>query len=253
MTLQEKLHHLFLLESQVRGLRRRLDGAMRRQTALQTKLDQLTRQHAELTDQIKHFQAKSSSLEHQAGDIDERVGVLRTRMTQVTSNKEYSALLVEVNTLKLNKDKLEEQALAEMGHVEELQEQAGQLDTTAREQERLLSVAKVDVSTRQSEVGQRLEEVTAERDEASANVPISTRQIFERLAQSYDGEAMASVTEVNRRAMEYNCDGCYMKIPVEVVNALYTKPDEPTVCPNCARLLFLDEEFKAAMGPKDRT
>ena len=250
MTLQEKLHHLFLLDGQVRGMRRRLDGAVRRQKALQTKLDQLTRQHVEVTDQVKHFQATASSLEHQSGDVEDRIKLLRHRMTEVTSNKEYSALLIEANTLKLSKSQLEDQALAEMGHVDELREQLEQLGRMSEEQSKLLVTAAAEVAAHQAEVGQRLEELTAERDAAAKVVPVSVRHLFRRLAESYDGEAMASVTEVNRRAMEYTCDGCYMTIPVEVVNALYTKPDEPNVCPHCARLLFLDAELKAAMGPK---
>ena len=251
MTLQEKLHQLFLLETQVRGMRRRLDAATKREKSLQSKVDQMTRQQAELTDQVKHFQAKASLLEHQAGDLDERVAQLREKMTQVTSNKEYSALLIEVNTLKLNKGQLEDEALAELSHIEELEAQAQQLAADLAEQAEVLARAGQEVEGHKAEVGARLAELTGERDEAAKAVPLDTRSVFDRLALSYDGEAMASVTELNRRTMEYCCDGCYMTIPVEVVNALYTRPDAPTSCPHCSRLLFLDEELKAAMGPKD--
>ena len=251
MTLQSKLQQLFLLDSQVRGMRRRLDAALGRQKALTAKMDQLTRQQAELTDQIKHFQAKASSLEHQASDLDQRVERLRQKMTEVTSNKEYSALLIEVNTLKLNKGQLEDQALAELAHVDELRAQWQQLAAELSEQSALLAGAGSEVQSHQSEVGQRLAEVTAERDEAAKAIPLDTRSIFDRLAASYDGQAMASVREVNRRMMEYSCEGCYMTIPVETVNALYARPNEATSCPNCGRLMFLGEELRATMGPKD--
>ena len=250
MTLQEKMHQLFLLDSQVRGMRRRLDAAISRQKALLKKVDRTTRQQAELIDQIKHFKAKSSALEHQAGDIGDRVDLLRQKMTEVTSNKEYSALLIEVNTLKLSKDEIEDQALSELAHVDELREQSEQLARDLASQAELLGGAGNEVQAQESEVGKRLAELTAERDEAAKAVPVGTRAIFDRLVSSYDGEAMASVTELNRRTMEYNCDGCYMTLPVEVVNALYARPDEATVCPHCGRLLFLEEDLKAAMGPK---
>ena len=120
-----------------------------------------------------------------------------------------------------------------------------------KEQAKLLLAAEAEVASHQAEVGRQLAEAIAERDKAAEGVPIAVRLTFDRLADSYDGEAMASVTEVNRRTMEYNCDGCYMTIPVEVVNALYMKPDDSTACPHCSRLLFLDEELKTTMGRKD--
>jgi predicted nucleic acid-binding Zn-ribbon protein len=251
MTLQEKLQHLFVLDSQVRGLRKSLDTATRRRNALQTKVEQLTRQQAEMTDQIKHYQAKASSLEHQAGDIEERSDRLRNKMAQVTSNKEYSALLIEVSTLKNSKGTLEDQALEELGHVDELQAQALQFATDLASQTQLLERASQEVEAHQQDVGQRLEELTGERDVAAQAVPLDTRSVFDRLASSYDGQALACVNEINRRAMEYGCDGCYMTIPIEVVNALYTLPEQATKCPHCGRLLYLGDALRATMGPKD--
>jgi predicted nucleic acid-binding Zn-ribbon protein len=172
-------------------------------------------------------------------------------MNSVTSNKEYSALLVEVNTLKLEKGQLEESALGELTQVDELETRLAELTAQGEQQVKLLDGAKADVQQHQAEVGDRLEQATAERDIAAQQVPADTLKVFERLAYTHEGEAVAGVIEENRRRLEYNCGGCYMSIPVERVNALYTRPDEPTTCPNCGRFLYLPEELKSAMGVKD--
>jgi predicted nucleic acid-binding Zn-ribbon protein len=251
MSLQEKLHALYLLDSQVRGLRSRLDSAVRRHDAMHNKLKQIEQQKLEVADQIKHEKARATTFEKQADDLEQRITKLRDQMSQVTSNKEYSALLVEVNTLKLEKSQLEESAIGELTQVDELETRLAELVSHGEQQIKLLEGAVAEVKQHQTDVGDRLEQVTNERDAAAAQVPADTLKVFDRLAHTHDGEAVAGVIEENRRRLEYNCDGCYMSIPVERVNALYTRPDEPTTCPNCGRFLYLPEALKSAMGVKD--
>lgn len=247
MPLQQDLHELFLLESRVRGMRTRLDSATRRRVALQTKLDQLTQQRNELADQIKLHKARAHNLEQQSNEVEQRIAKLREQMTQVTNNKEYSALLVEVNTIKIDKGTFEEQSLDELSQVDELQAKHDAIAAQAVEQEKMVAQAASEVESHTAEVGEKLNEATAERDEAATKIPPDVLTIFNRLAASYDGEAMAEVNEENRRRMEYTCGGCYMTIPVERLNTLFTKPDETTDCPNCGRLLFVGEALKESI------
>ncbi len=247
MTLQQKLHELFLLDQQVRGLRTRLDAATRRLKAQQTKLEQLQRQRKELGDQLRQVQAAAAGFELQVKAMDERVEKLRGQMNNVTNNKEYSAMLVEVNTLKLEKSKVEEQALEQMGKVDLVKQEVAEIEAKIAEQTKMAGGARAEVESARAEVGQRLDEATKSRSAAAASVPADALAAFERQANAHDGEAMAGVIEENRRLMEYTCGGCYMAIPAERVNCLFTRPEEIVGCPNCGRLLFLDEQFKESM------
>lgn len=250
MSLQEQMRALYLLDQEVRGLRSRLDAAIRRQQAQQNKLEQHQRQYAELEEQIRLGQAKAGALELQVKAAEDKIAKLREQMNTVKSNKEYSALLVEVNTLKLDKSKLEDEALARMGEVDALKQHLEQVEEKIQQQQKLVDLAAAEVASARAEVGQRLEEVTAQRDAAADQVPQEARALFNRLAQNYEGEAMAPVEEADRRRMEYNCGGCYMSLPIERVNALMMKPDDLVTCPNCGRILYLDQELKSAINSK---
>jgi uncharacterized protein len=250
LSLQEQLHSLYLLDQQVRGLRSRLDAARRRQRALETKRDQLQQQQAELAQQLKQAQASAASLEHQAADVDQRIEQLRQQMNSVRSNKEYSALLVEVNTLKQAKSEHEDGALEKMSEVDALKARLAEIETRAADQQKMVDRAAAEADQARAEVGDRLDDATAERDAAAAEVPAEARQLFERLVEMHDGEALAPVDEVDRRRMEYNCGGCYMSLPIEHVNSIMAKPNAPTTCPSCGRILYLGQELKAALAPK---
>ncbi len=250
MSLQEKLYDFYLLDQQVRGLRTRLDAATRRLKLQSTKLDQLTQQHNELHDQHKHAMAEVSTLEHQAGDANGRVNKLREQMNSVRSNKEYSAMLVEVNSLKVEQSKLEDKALEKMSAVDDLKQRVAEVQAQVENQAKLVKSAEGEVQSAKEEVGESLADATAKRNAAAAELPADIISVFERLADHYDGEAMGEIEEQDRRRREYTCGGCYMELPIERVNALMMKPDELVTCPSCNRFLFIKQELKAEIGAK---
>ncbi len=248
MPLQDQLLAYFRLDQRVRAMRSRLDAAINRQAAQERRLAQLNQQAQELTAQHKQAQAHAATLESEANEREAKTATLRDRMNSVTSNKEYSALLVEVNTGKIEQGKLEEAALAALAKADELKAQLDELQGRVDEQAKLVEATKQEVKDAGDEVGEQLETLTAERDAAGEPISPAARKQFDRLVVVHDGEAMAGIEEQNRRRMEYTCEGCYTMIPVETVNALITKPDEVVVCSNCERILFIPEEIRDALG-----
>ncbi len=243
MSLQDKLRQLFLLEQQVRGLRSRFQGAEKSLDLQNTRHARIEQQKAEVADQLKHARTKAAALEHQSQDVEERVTKLREQMNSVRTNKEYFALLIEVNTLKLEKGKFEEQALEAMTRCDALEAQHAELEAKALEQSKLVSGAAAQAKQAKDEVSGRLDELTIQRDAAAAEVPKDALVAFNKLASIHDGEAMAVVVEESRRHREYSCGGCFMSLPMERVNTLMTK-DTVVVCPSCGRILYLDENLK---------
>lgn len=250
MSLQENLYNLFLLDKQVRGMRRRLDASTGRLNAQTARLGQFTQQHTELQTQLKHNQAKATGLENQAKDIQQRIEHLRQQMQNVTNNKEYSAVLLEVNTLKEDKSKVEDEALEQMEQIDTLKREIEEMASRVQEQEKLVEVAQAEVETCRTEVGQQLNELEARRNEAEQQIPIDARTLFNRMADMHEGNAMVPVSEESRRHMEYTCGGCYITIPAERVNALMTQKDQIICCPSCSRILYIEKELQASIGSK---
>jgi len=247
MSLQEKLHRLFLLDQQMRGLRRRLDAAERRHTAQKRKLDQYETQLAELEAQLQQVKAHVQTLEGEADGVEARMSRLREQINTITSNKEYSAALVELNTFKLEKNKIEEQNLEQMARVEELEAKRAEVATRRDEQRKLVEAAEQEVVAAREEVGERLDAVTAQRAEAAAVIPGETMRTFDRLVAQHDGEAMAPITEENRRRKEYHCGGCYLLVPVERLNSLMMGNESLITCPSCGRILYLESALGEAL------
>lgn len=249
MSLQEQLKELSTLDAHVRGLSRRLDLGTKRRAFQQTKLEQLEQQLVELRDQAQRIQAHANSLEQDAKGAEERTVKLRDQMNTVKTNKEYSALLVEVNTLKAEQSKTEELVLEQMERVDEHKQRIAELEVKTADQKKLVALADKEVDEAKSEVGEQLDQATAERDEAAGNVPDAICKLYRKLNDDTDGEAVIGIEEQDRKRMEYTCGGCYMALPIEKVNSTITKPDVLTQCPYCDRILTVSEELRTGLAP----
>lgn len=250
MSVQEKLRELFILDQQVRGLRSRVDASTRRLNAQRTKLEQLQRQSDELNDQLKHAKASAANMASDSKGLNERVEKVRQVMTSVRSNKEYSALLVEVNTLKVEQEKNETKELDQMTKVEELEARAAELAGKVAEQSKLVEGAEKDVAEGQAEIADQLGALEKERDAAAEPIDADTLTLYRKLNDDTEGEALGEIEEQDRRRMEYTCGACFMSLPIQVVNATLTAQDKPVVCPSCDRILYVNAELKDALVPK---
>ncbi|MDD5010816.1 MAG: C4-type zinc ribbon domain-containing protein, partial [Phycisphaerae bacterium] len=63
---------------------------------------------------------------------------------------------------------------------------------------------------------------------------------FKRVAETYDGEAMAEIEIPDNRNGIYTCGGCFMTLTTETANTLMSR-DEVLRCPNCTRILYIKQ------------
>ncbi|MEM1212375.1 MAG: hypothetical protein AAGI68_08765 [Planctomycetota bacterium] len=248
MTLQEKLWALHLVDANIRGLRSRLDAAARRKTALSRKLDHLRQQQTELEQQHKEHAAHAATLESEANGVEGRIETLRDRMNAVTNNKEYSALLVEVNTLKADKSKIEDRSLEGLSKVEEIAEQLAAVAGEVEKQQKLVDAAGTEVVEAEAEIADRLSELETERSQTASAVPDDALKSYDKLSEDYDGEALAEIEEYDRKRMEYHCGACNTRLPIEKVNATLTSTDDIYPCPFCDKLLIAKDRLRAGLA-----
>ena len=250
MSVQDQLTQLYRFDQQIRGLRSRVDSATRRLAAQRAKLDQYQRQASELHDQLLQAKATAANLASDAQATQDRVEKVRQTMATVRSNKEYSALLVEVNTLKIEQEKIQDKELEQMVRVEEIEGRHKEVQDKASEQGRLVDLAQNEVKEGEAEIADQLEELEKQRDAAADPIDAETLSTYRKLIDDYEGEALAEVEEQDRRRMEYTCGACFMSLPIQVVNAALTTRDKPVVCPSCQRILTVNRELKEALIPK---
>jgi predicted nucleic acid-binding Zn-ribbon protein len=81
-------------------------------------------------------------------------------------------------------------------------------------------------------------------------VPVQTLAIFDDLAETYEGETMAPIEEVDRKHREYACGECNMHLPFEQISQLTSRGESLIRCPSCTRILYMQEEMRGSLAKK---
>ena len=235
----EALLKLQSVETQLSQVRSRLRSRQNAVRAQQRKIDQLRQEFDEHHERLMAKRKRADELDLDLKEKEAHVAKLRTSLNAAKTNKEYAAILTEINTFRADNSKVEEEALRIMQEADAVKAEGDQIQSNIDLEETILQEV---TETSQAEIA-RLEgilaDLQAKRDEAEADVPKSALAIFSRMAERYDGEAMAVIDAQGTKAPTYTCGGCFMSVTAEHVNALQVV-DEIRTCDNCGRILYLD-------------
>ena len=249
MSVTDKLHKVFLVDKQIRGLQSKLKAAERFLGEQHRQLGELDRSHSAVQSQLRQLTASSSNAEGEAAQIEGHINELRERMNSAKTNKEYKALLTEVNTFKERKAAIEEETLGQMETIDRLKAQLAELDNAKTERTKVEGVAKQDRDTRADEIKDRLSELEKQREELVKDVPDHALSTYEDLLELREEEAMAPIEIADRKRHEFHCGSCMMSLPVETMSALLSH-GEMTTCVSCGCILYLEESTRETMTAK---
>jgi len=247
MTLIEDLLTLYRVERQLRGLRKRVDSAETYLSIQQRQLNTLQERQVELETHKRQRQAHAGNLETEAESVEERAAKLRDELNESSNTRQYQAVLNEVNSLKDKRKEFDEQGLAELTAIEKIEEELGELKTQITERTKVLNSAQEELTSRKAEIKESLAEIELERAEKAAVIPGITQELFDNLADDFEGEAMASIQLVDKRRREYACDTCNVHLPFDVVNRVTSRPDEVVQCQGCLRILYASDDCREAL------
>lgn len=235
----DALQRLQAIETQLRSTREQIESKRRSLESHGRKTATLQRQLADLHDQIRRAQADADKIDLDRKTREEHIAKLREALNRSKTNKEYAAVLTQLNTDKADALKYEDQVLAALTKVDELKKQEadlkGQLE---RGQTRGAELTKA-VREIESKLHSQITALETQRDDATGGIPNEALKLFERACEHHEGEAMAQIEQPHPKRAEYICSGCYMSVPLESVNALQSR-DVVMPCHNCQRILYIE-------------
>ena len=128
MTVTEKLLRLHQVDTQLRGLQRRIASSERYLIQEEKKLADIETQRDAMEAQLRQLKATLHNDETEAGSFDETIAKLRDQLNNAQTSKEYSTFLSEINTFKANKSLIEDRSLEQMTQLEELEQSIEKLN-----------------------------------------------------------------------------------------------------------------------------
>jgi uncharacterized protein len=178
----------------------------------------------------KDLRAKEKDLEvHAAKRAKEEA-----RLYEVKTNKEYSAVLLEIEEIKQVKGKTEEEILALMEMQERLAVDVKEAESRLKTREEQARQDEGVVRGKLAKVEQELAGVRAERATRAKDLAAGLLGSYERIMKARGGTAVASVGAASI------CGGCRMSIRPQALMELRHATGLMT-CESCGRYLFYSE------------
>lgn len=236
VALQQALEQLDDLEQRLAGVPPEMQDLHDEYSTRKAEIDTLE-------DEIEEAKAERRRAEAGGEECTSRLEHYQEQVNRVRTQREYAAILQEIDTVRDQSRAFEDEALAAMERQEEaetaLAEKRVGFDDLEQQYNAELAkweAAKPDVARRAEAVRERVEALRSE-------VPPSALLLFDRIREATGGDALATVREVDRGPRSPNmwhCGTCNYNVRPQVVVDIKNK-GSLVQCDNCKRLLHLEE------------
>lgn len=249
--INQALVKLFEADQQYRQAQGRYEAAARDVRFQERKVTELAARLDQTNLQFRELQARTANTELDIKTREQKIERFREQQQTSKTNKEYQTFLVQINTEKVDKGKIEDELLKLMEQVEKTQGEVKALSELAESEKQKLAQMREQITGRLEGLKREVDHLKPARDQAAADVSPKDLDNFERLCERFDGEAMAPITKPNRRVEEYVCAACNMSLAPDLYNRLHTR-DEPLTCPSCRRFLFIPTDLPPELAVNQR-
>lgn len=166
----------------------------------------------------------------------EKIKRAEGRMFEVKTNKEYQALLSEIEAIKEANSREEEEILQVMDEIDELKK-----DLSRREKEMSITMGKIEAEKRKIQEGMAQGDAVwkkqlERREVLSKQIESKLFKLYNTLKEKRQGIGVVS-------AKQETCQGCFVNVPPQMFIEVQ-KNNSLIRCPNCNRILYWEGDGK---------
>jgi predicted nucleic acid-binding Zn-ribbon protein len=196
-----------------------------------------------LEEQIEADERERRSAESAASDANVKLGQYQEQLNRVTTQREYSALLKEIDAVKVKVGGHEEEALVVIERIEGARRELERLrgDYTGLDQRWREMLEQWE--QQRPQVAARLEAVERDIDRLRKQIPGHLLRQFELLYQRLAGDALSTVSRIQaaaRAPVVWHCSVCNYRVRPQVIVEI--KATGALVqCERCHRFLRVED------------
>lgn len=227
----QKLLDLQRVDLVVSSLTRDIDQLPAEEDKRRRRLEQLERSANEASALLQKAEMDSRGCDSASRAADEQITKLNERLNIVRNNAEYQATLFEIESVKNDRDQLQDDGLELLEQMEGLKEAATATKTAYEEDRSVFEGFLAEAEKMRAERADEIAAARAKREAAAAGIPPDLLREYDGLYKTRDRLAVAPVEEAY-------CQGCYNKITMNDVARLMGG-SAVVRCGSCQRILYI--------------
>lgn len=180
-----------------------------------------------LVQELLEKHKKQESTLSRAGD---ELHKIKSKQADVKTNKEYEALLKEIDVMNAKIGNIEEEIIGTLDEIEKAQAQLMTSEAEHKESLRKYEQRKKELENISSELEADLADLNVIQQTLKNSLPPDVVKKYEAIKVMHSGLAVSPV-------IKGVCHGCFMNIPPQLNNELMGSTTI-TLCPRCNRIIF---------------
>ncbi|MCX7816956.1 MAG: C4-type zinc ribbon domain-containing protein [Syntrophales bacterium] len=180
-------------------------------------LDELFKKHRSLEEELKRGM--------------ENLRRTKARLFEVKTNKEYQAMLKEIETIEKKNEQLEEDIILLLDEIDEKKKFLKERESRFAQHKEIYERKRAELVREMDSIGDELRTYREQGDALRKQLSSEILRKYDQLRALNNGIAVVSV-------WKEICGGCHMNIPPQLYNDLMTNKDEIFFCPHCNRIIF---------------
>lgn len=229
----KKLLDLQAVDQELLSIRADLDSLPEEEARRRKKLETLQRERDEKKAEADRTQVQCRSMEKSITQGDEEIKKLNERLNTVKNNAEYQATLYQIESVKRERDQLQEECLELMEGLESLRAEVEAAESALESEQKVFEAFQAKAQRLREERRGQVEEVEQRRNQVAEQVPPDLLRDYERLFRVRSGLAVCPVEGSF-------CQGCYTNITTNDVARLMAG-STVVQCGSCQRILYFAE------------
>jgi predicted nucleic acid-binding Zn-ribbon protein len=167
-------------------------------------------------------------------ELNEKIGKMKSRVSDIKTNKEYQAHLKEIESFEKEVSGIEEEVLVIMEDLDSVVKEQQEKEERVNEEVERINAFKTELDR---EVERYEKELSSLKEQRAAVVNSLPAEVYSRYMSLISSGNGVAVTEARNEI----CLGCNMNIPPQLFVEI-RKNEELIQCPQCRRILYYSEE-----------
>ena len=181
-------------------------------------------------DALKALQLKQKQRESDLAVREDKISKLQAQLYQLKTNKEYTAMEMEIKGMKADKSVLEEDILGLLDAVDRAKASVQKEKEALSGEEKIYKEHSEALKKAATEIETAARGFEEKRKHFTPHVEPKLLAQYERLLKGREGLALVPV-------LNNSCGGCHMGLPPQVVNETQ-QFEKWLLCESCARILY---------------
>jgi len=183
---------------------------------------------------LEGLKKERRELEKELEEIDIKLKKSKLRLDEVKSNREYQAVLKEIEELKELAFQKEEVVINWMEQIETQEKECA--DNSVRWKE-----SQEEYRSKEKVFSQRMRELDKQIQSLDKRMVQLTPTVDNDLLRQYNGLRTYLGGRVVTPVIDGVCQECHLGIPPQQYNELI-KGDSPQICPHCSRIIYWEDD-----------